>query len=147
MTKRAVLLGLAGIAGVMVASDRLGSRPETATGDGPLAPCPGVPNCALVRVRLATPAERVEAAALAAVQTHRSWRTGRAVSVAPTASGVSATFAVGPFRDRLAAAVEADDAGGSVLWVRSAAQHGRSDLGVNRARVHQIVDAVRAELA
>ena len=147
MTKRTVLLGLAGVAGVVIASDRLGSRPDVTTGDGPLAPCPGVPNCALVRVPLAAAPERVEAAALRAVQTHRSWRTGRAASVTPTASGVTAAFAVGPFRDRLAVAVEADDAGGSVLWVRSAAGQGRSDLGVNRARVRQLVETVRSELA
>ena len=147
MTKRAVLLGLAGVAGAVFASDRLGSRPDVAYGDGPLARCPGVPNCALVRVPLAEPPEQVEAAALRAVQAHQSWRTGRAASVTPTASGLRATFAVGPFRDRLAVAVEADGVGGAVLWVRSAAEHGRSDLGVNRARVRQLVEAVEAELA
>ncbi len=146
MTKRTVLLGLAGVAGAMVLSRQLGSRPEAAYGDGPLAPCPSDPNCALVRVRLAAPTERVEAAALAVVRTHQTWRTGRATSVTPTASGVEATFTVGPFVDRFALTVEPDDAGGSVLWIRSAAQQGRSDLGVNRARVRGIVDRIRTEL-
>ena len=145
MTQRVVLIGLAGIAGAVLVSHRLGSRPEAAYGDGPLAPCPNVPNCSLVRVRLAAPVEQVEAAALAAVRTHRSWRTGRAVSVIPMHGGVEAAFAVGPFADRLTVAVGADD-DGSVLWVRSAAEKGRSDLGVNRARVRGIVDQIRAEL-
>lgn len=143
MTKRSVFAGLAGLAGVMAASHFLGSRPEAAYGDGPLAPCPGTPNCALVRAPLAAPPERVEAAALAAVRSHHSWRTGRAASVTPTASGAEAAFAVGPFTDRLAVAVEPDGAGGSVLWVRSAAEQGRSDLGVNRVRARRIADDVR----
>ena len=65
----------------------------------------------------------------------------------PTDGGVEAAFAIGPFRDQLAVVVEADDAGGSVLWIRSAAEQGRSDLGVNRARVRQLAEAVRAELS
>ena len=146
MTKRAVLVGLAGVVGTAVASHFLGSRPDAAYGDGPLAPCPGTPNCALVRVPLAAAPEQAQAAARRAVQSHGSWRTGRAVRVTPTADGTEALFAVGPFRDRLAVAVEADGAGGSTLWIRSAAGQGRSDLGVNRARARQIAEAVRSEV-
>ena len=138
MTKRAVLLGLAGVAGAAALGEVLGSRPDPGTDGGPLAACGTVPNCALVRRDLAASPERVRAAALAAVQSHGSWRTGRAVSVTPTDDGVRGVFAVGPFRDRLAGAVEPDGPGRSVLWVRSAAGVGRTDLGVNRARAHQV---------
>ena len=147
MTKRAVLLGVAGVVGAVVVSDRIGSRPAVRYGDGPLAPCGTEPNCSLVRVRLAADAGAVQPVVLAAVQSHATWRTGRAVRVTPTDDGVRALFAVGPFRDRLAAAVQADESGGSVLWVRSQAETGRSDLGVNRARVRQVVDTVEAALA
>ena len=146
MTKRTLLLGLAGVAGAAVLGDRVGSRPDPGADGGPLSACGPAPNCARVRVPLAAPVERAQAAAVAAVQAHGSWRTGRAVAVEPTASGARATFAVGPFRDRLAVAVEGDGAGGSVLWVKSEARVGRSDLGVNRARARRIADETRARL-
>ena len=145
MTRRALGLGLALVVGGVVASRVLGSRPEAAYGDGPLAPCPSSPNCALVRVPLAAPPARVRAAARTAVQRDASWHTGRAHRVAPTDDGLQATFTVGPFRDRLAVAVEAEG-DGSVLWVRSRSEIGRSDLGINRLRVRRLVEAIRAEL-
>ena len=145
MTKRAVLLGLAVVAGGGVASHFLGSRPDAAYGDGPLEPCPDVPNCALVRVPLATGVKRAERAAQAAVRGGLPWWLGRLTRVTATGSGLRAQFAVGPFHDQLAVAVEADG-DGSVMWIRSASAVGRSDLGVNRRRVRRIADAVRAEV-
>ena len=145
MTKRTALLGLAVVAGGGVASHFLGSRPDVAYGDGPLPPCPNVPNCALVRVPLAAGVDEVERAAQAAVRGGLPWWLGRLTRVTATASGLRAQFAVGPFRDRLAVAVE-PDGGGSVLWIRSAATAGRSDLGVNRQRARRIAEAVQAEV-
>ncbi len=145
MTKRAVFLGLAVVAGGAVASRVLGSRPDAQYGDGPLAPCSRHPNCALVRVPLEADPDRVEQAARAAVNSDLPWWLGRIASVAPTDGGLRAEFAVGPFRDRLTVAVE-PDGDGAVAWIRSASVVGRSDLGVNRARVQRIIDAIRAEL-
>ena len=145
MTKRTALFGLAALVGGGVASHFLGSRPEAAYGDGPLRPCPNVPNCALVRVPLAAGVERAERAAFAAVRSDLGWWLGRLASVEKAPDGLRAEFAVGPFRDRLAVAVEAEG-DGSVLWIRSASTVGRSDLGVNRQRARRVAEAVRAEV-
>ena len=126
-----------------VASHLLGSRPETPLG-GPLAECPDTPNCARVRVAMSQPPGAVRDAVQRALPHLGGW-TGRAASVEETEAGVHATFAVGPFRDSVDVAVEAEGTG-SVLWVRSASRTGRSDLGVNRARVAALVAAVQAEL-
>ena len=143
---RAVRLGLGAVLLVVaggVASHVSGSRPEAPSG-GPLAACPDAPNCARVRVALAQPPDAVRRAARRALP-RLGGRTGRADAVSATEAGARARFAVGPFRDDLDVAVEAEGAG-SVLWVRSASRTGRSDLGVNRARVAAFVAAVRAEL-
>ena len=145
MTKRTALLGLAVVAGGGVASHFLGSRPDVAYGDGPLAPCPNVPNCALIRVPLAAGVERAERAAEVAVRGDLPWWLGRLTRVTATPGGLRAQFAVGPFQDQLAVAVEAEG-DGSVLWIRSASTVGRSDLGVNRQRARRIAQAVRAEV-
>lgn len=145
MTKRTVLLGLAVVAGGAAASHVLGSRPDAQYGDSPLEPCSTHPNCALLRVPLAAGAGRVERAAMVAVQSDLPWWTGRLDSVESTPGGLKADFVVGPFQDRLTLAVM-PEGDGSVVWIRSAALVGRSDLGVNRARVRRLVDAIRAEL-
>lgn len=146
MTKRTVFVGMAIVAGGGVISHLLGSRPAARYGDGPLSPCPDIPNCAIVRVPLAADAQRVEEAALAAVRGDLPWWLGRPTSIDLTVGGVEAEFTVGLFRDRLAVAVEPDGEG-SVLWIRSASAVGRTDLGINRLRVQRLTEAVRAELA
>ena len=130
-----IVAGLGTLGAGLAASRALGSRAET-TGAGPLAPCPGVPNCARVAVPLAAPVADVLAAvpgALAEIG---------ARDVSETAGGFVAVAPTGPFKDDVAVAVESAD-GGSVLWVRSASRVGRSDLGVNARRVDHLVAAVR----
>lgn len=119
----------------------LGSRPEAVEADAPVAPCPGDPNCARLRVPVAAPPEAVVAAVHAALGRVRGLTIGSPETVVPTASGALATFAVGPFQDDVAVEVEAGSRG-AVLWVRSASRTGRGDLGVNRRRAHRIVEAV-----
>ncbi len=144
MTKRTVLAGLAVLAGGGIASHFLGSRPDATYGDGPLRPCPNVPNCALVRVPLAAGVDRAERAAFTALRSDLGWWLGRLASAEKVADRLQAEFTVGPFRDRVAIAVEAEG-DGSVVWIRSASTVGRSDLGVNRQRARRIAQALRAE--
>jgi len=150
VTRRArVALGLAGLAALTVggalASRSLGSRPAHPGMDGPIPACPRTPNCERVRVPLAAPPERVLDAALGALrQSHVL--TGRAVRLTPTPAGARAVFTAGPFRDDVVLAVESDGDEGAVLWIRSASRVGQSDLGVNRMRVAQLVEAIRAAL-
>ena len=139
-------LGLLGVAVVGLGSSRvLGSRPADPAAHGPLAPCPGDPNCTHHQVRLDATPEAVRAAAEETVRDDEHWLTGRARDITYTASGLKAVYRTGPFDDDLTAAVEADGEG-SVLTVRSASRVGRSDLGVNRLRVRRLTEAVRARL-
>ena len=137
-------LGALAVAGAGALGHVLGSTPDAPEG-GPLAPCPSVPNCARARVALdATPAATLDAAFVALAEVS-GLTMGALAERTRTATGARAVYRLGPFRDRLAVAVE-PDGDGSVLWVRSAASVGRSDLGVNARRARAVVRAVRARL-
>lgn len=118
-----------------IGSHLLGSMPEVPAG-GPLAPCPGTPNCARVRAFVAAPPETVRIAARQVLEDDG------ALDVEEMESGWTAAAPIGPFVDDLEIAVEADGAG-SALWVRSASRVGRSDLGVNARRARRLVSAVQ----
>ncbi len=134
---RAAWIG-AGVAVLLVGgigSHLLGSRPEVPAG-GPIAPCPGTPNCARVRAFVAAPPEAVRTAVRQALEDDG------ATDVEETEPGWTAAAPVGPFVDDLEIAVETDGAG-SALWIRSAARVGRSDMGVNARRARRLVNAVQ----
>lgn len=138
-------LGVAGVA-VLIASAALGSRPEATEADAPVPPCPDSPNCARLRVPVAeTPLAVTNAVHQAFSGVGDDGGLGAPSAFVPTEAGALAAFAVGPFEDDVVIAVEPASRG-SVLWVRSAARSGWSDLGVNRRRARRIVEAVAAWL-
>ncbi|WP_420454516.1 DUF1499 domain-containing protein [Rubrivirga sp.] len=129
----------------LVASEALGSRPQATEADAPVPPCPSTPNCARLRVPVASAPLAVTEAVHRAFSGLGDTGLGTPAAFVPTATGALATFAVGPFQDEVAVEVEPASRG-SVLWVRSAAESGRSDLGVNRRRAQRVVEAVAAWL-
>jgi uncharacterized protein (DUF1499 family) len=131
---------------VVVTNAALGSRPDATEADAPVPPCPDAPNCARLRVPVAATPVAVTNAV------HQAFRgigddsgLGTPSAFVPTDAGALAAFPVGPFEDDVVIAVEPASRG-SVLWVRSAARDGWSDLGVNRRRARRIVEAVAAWL-
>ena len=128
-------MGIAAVVGGVVAGEALGSRPETPTG-GPLSPCGQNPNCARARLDLETAPDVVKRAARSVLEDVS------AAEIRETENGWTATSRVGPFTDDLEVAVVTAGSG-SVLWVRSAARLGRTDLGVNARRVRRVLEAVR----
>lgn len=141
LPSRRVWIGLGVLVGLgAVASEALGSRPEADERDAPVAPCPGTPNCARLRVPVAAAPPAVVNAI------HQTLRdVPGAAQIVPTPTGALATFTTGPFTDDVAVEVERGSSG-SVMWVRSTARLGRSDLGVNARRARRIVRTVAAWL-
>ncbi|PAP77501.1 DUF1499 domain-containing protein [Rubrivirga marina] len=130
----------------MAAGYALGSRPEATEADAPVPPCPSTPNCARLRIPIAeTPLAVTNAVHQAFSGIGDDNGLGVPSAFVPTESGALASFAVGPFQDDVVIAVEPASRG-SVLWVRSSARVGGSDLGVNRRRARRIVEAVAAWL-
>lgn len=141
------LLALLALGGVSIAVSRqIGSRPEVDGVDSPLAPCGPYANCARVSRAIPMDAETVRRVAEAAVRSDRSLFTGRPDEISLTASGLRATYRIGPLTDDLALEVTEGAAGHSVLHLRSSSRVGKSDLGVNRHRVDRLVEDVLARL-
>ena len=140
----AVALLAAGWSGLLA-----GTRPALGVGDGQLMPCPPTPNCVASQANAADPAHHVApiafrtdaanawAALIAAVR-----GTAGATIVAERPGYLHAEFSspVLGFVDDVEFQL---DAGAKRIHVRSASRLGRSDLGVNRARI----EAIRARLA
>jgi len=107
----------------------------------PLPPCPDTPNCERVSRGYDVPPDTLFAAAQRALE-----------SLGPTTlrrpdgrseRRLEAVYRVAlVFKDDVEVAVKARADGGSVLYVRSASRVGYSDLGVNRRRVHRLLDAL-----
>ena len=135
-------LGAAGVAATRV----LGSEPEVEGVANPLPACPGVPNCARASRAFAIDADTLRRVAEASVRADRGLWTGRADEISLTEGGLRAIYRVGPFADDLATEVTPGAEGHSILHLRSASRTGRSDLGVNRARINRIVADVQARL-
>jgi uncharacterized protein (DUF1499 family) len=125
-----------------------GKRPDTlGVVDGKLAACPPTPNC--VSSEAVDPEQRVDGFVLASLGP--SWNAVRdAVAAMPRTHLVhfSADYlhaevssAALRFVDDLELRLSSD---GAAIAVRSASRMGRSDLGVNRARVEQLREALRA---
>lgn len=138
------VLALGGVG--MLASQRMGSRPEVDGADSPLPSCGPYPNCARLSRAVPADAETVRRVAEAAVRSDRGLLTGRADELSLTQGGLRATYKVGPFTDDLALEVTAGPDGQSVLHLRSASRAGRSDLGVNRHRLDRLTDDILARL-
>ena len=141
------VFGLLALAGVGVATSRkMGSRPEVAGVDSPLAPCGPYPNCTRISRAVPADAETVRRVAEAAVRTDRGLLTGRPDQISLTDGGLRATYKAALFIDDLALEVTPGADGHSVLHLRSSSRVGRSDLGTNRRRVERIVADVLARL-
>lgn len=140
-SRRGLIVTVAVLGAGLVAGELLGSRPEATEADAPVAPCPGEPRCARLRVPVALPAVTVVDALHRQLPGVGGLLIGSPQTVVPTPTGALASFSVGPFTDDVAVEVE-EASSGSVLWVRSAARFGRSDLGVNRRRARAVVEAV-----
>ena len=138
--KRLVLWGAVGVGAGVAASHLLGSRPEPGSEAGPLPAVGAFPNAfAAAPLRLDAPPDVVREQALVAVQNGLYPLYGAAESIEVTPLGLDVVVALGPFRDDLSLAV-LPDGDGSVVWARSAARLGRSDLGVNRLRTRRLLD-------
>ncbi len=139
-------IGIGAVAVVgMVAAEALGSRPDATDADAPVPPCPSTPNCARLRVPVAAAPLAVTEAVHRAFGGSGDSGLGAPAAFVPTPNGALASFAVGPFQDEVVVEVEPASRG-AVLWVRSASEAGRSDLGVNRRRARRVVEAVAAWL-
>jgi uncharacterized protein (DUF1499 family) len=121
-----------------------GERPAT-VGNGILAPCPGTPNCVASRAtddahRIAPIAFRDEpAAAMRRLAAAAAALPGaRIVTSRPDYLHVEVASRIMGFVDDLEAVPEASGA----IHVRSASRLGRSDFGVNRARVEALREAM-----
>jgi uncharacterized protein (DUF1499 family) len=119
-----------------------GSLPSAAP-DNPLPECPASPNCERTTKAYAAPADRLFARVQEALRTLGPAR----LRLQPDSMRASAVYRVAlVFKDDLDVAVESRS-DGSRLHVRSASRVGHSDLGVNRRRVHRLLDAVDAAAA
>jgi len=127
-----------------------GTRPTNlGIGDGRLAPCPPTPNCVASQVDPAD-AEHYVAAIAFRTDARSAWAalaaavrgSGRAEIVAERRGYLHAEFSsrVLGFVDDVEFQL---DAAAKRIHVRSASRLGRSDFGVNRARI----EAIRARLA
>jgi uncharacterized protein (DUF1499 family) len=144
-------LGLAGLGIIAfgVVTSMMGSRPEGVAAASPLEPCPDSPNCYSTSVQLPGHPRRIAIAAKNAVRGHASWRTGgwSAKGHFDGVYRVESTFRVGfVFFDDVVIEVTPVSATAGLLHIRSASRIGRSDLGVNRARVRELLDKIREEL-
>ncbi len=145
--KRLLTLGALAVGG-MAASHLLGSRAESGSEASPLSAVGPHPNAfASAPLHLDAPPDTVRDLALVALQNGLHPLYGTAESIKATPLGFDAVVAVGPFRDDLSLAVlpapgSESGAGseGTVVWARSAARLGRSDLGVNRLRTRRLLD-------
>ena len=137
--KRFLIWGAVGLGAGMAASHLLGSRPEAGSEASPLPSVGAFPNAyASAPLRLNAPPDVVREVALVAVQNGLYPLFGSAESIEATPLGLDVVVAVGPFQDDLSLAV-LPEGDGSVVWVRSAARLGRSDLGVNRLRAQRLL--------
>ena len=109
--------------------------------ENPLPPCPDTPNCERTARPYEIPPDTLFVAAQRALES-----LGPAtlrLSDSPHGRRAEAVYRVALiFKDDVEVAVKARADGGSVLYVRSASRVGYSDLGVNRRRVHRLLDAV-----
>jgi uncharacterized protein (DUF1499 family) len=126
-----------------------GKRPANlGVSDARLAPCPGSPNC--VSSDAGDEAHTVEPLALA-VPAEEAWpRVREALAALPRTRVVTdesgylhaeCTSLLMGFVDDLELHLRADD---RVIAVRSASRVGHSDIGVNRRRVEDLRDRLRA---
>ena len=112
------------------------SLPET-----PLPPCPDTPNCERTARPYEIPPDTLFVAAQRALESLDP--TTLRLPNSPSGRRAEAVYRVALiFKDDVEVAVKARADGGSVLYVRSASRVGYSDLGVNRRRVHRLLDAV-----
>lgn len=119
-----------------------GPLPSAAPGN-PLPECPDSPNCERTTKDYAVPADRLFARVQEALRTLGPVR----LRLQPDSMEASAVYRVAwVFKDDVAVAVE-PRSGGSQLHVRSASRVGQNDLGVNRRRVHRLLDAIDAAAA
>ena len=138
--KRFLIWGAVGVGAGMAVSHLLGSRPEAGSERSPLPAVGAFPNAyASAPLYLDAPPEVVREQALVAVQNGLYPLFGSAESIEATPLGLDVVVALGPFHDDLSLAV-LPDGDGTVVYARSAARRGRSDLGVNRLRTQRLLD-------
>jgi len=113
--------------------------------DNPLPPCPDTPNCERTARAYDVPPPPLFVAAQRALES-----LGPAtlrLSDSPHGRRAAAVYRVALiFKDDVDVAVKGRDDGGSALYVRSASRVGYSDLGVNRRRVQNLLEAVETAL-
>lgn len=143
MKTRTFLIGGLLVGGGAVVSHWLGSKPEPEAAGSPLPALSGPPNgYASAPLRLDAPPGLVRNTVRVSLENGGLYPLyGTPETITPTARGFDVVVALGPFRDDLSLAIEPEGAG-SVVWVRSAARLGRSDLGVNRARTRRLLDDI-----
>ena len=109
--------------------------------ENPLPPCPDTPNCERTVRPYEIPPDTLFVAAQRALEALGP--VTLRLPDSPSGRRAEAVYRVAlVFKDDVDVAVRTRDDGGSVLYVRSASRVGHSDLGVNRRRVHRLLDAV-----
>ena len=148
MKARTLLTGTLLLGGGAALSHWLGSIPDADAHGNPLPALPGTPNgYASGPLRLDAPPGLVRNVARGSLENGGLYPLyGTPEAITPTERGFDVVIALGPFRDDLSLAFEPDGAG-TVVWARSAARLGRSDLGVNRARTRRLLDDIARRVA
>lgn len=109
--------------------------------ENPLPPCPNTPNCERTARAYDVPPDLLFAAAQRALEVLGP--VTLRLPDPPHGRRAEAVYRVAlVFKDDVDVAVKAQDDGGSVLYVRSASRVGSNDLGVNRRRVRDFLEAV-----
>ena len=109
--------------------------------ENPLPPCPGTPNCERTARPYEIPPDTLFVAAQRALEALGP--VTLRLPDSPSGRRAEAVYRVAlVFKDDVDVAVRTRADGDSALYVRSASRVGYSDLGVNRRRVHRLLDAV-----
>lgn len=118
-------------------------KPDVTGANSPFDPCPGSPNCVRISRHYKTDSEHLYNLvnrALKSISPHQIEEHSQELQI----NSVYRISVFG-FRDDVQVKIEPHQ-NGSVMHLRSSSREGKSDLGVNRRRVQQILHYIQSNL-
>lgn len=118
-------------------------KPDDTSSKSPLYPCPGSPNCVRISRHYDTDSEQLYTLAKRALKSISPYR----IEEYSQKLQINSVYRIPVFgfKDDVQVKIEPHQ-NGSVLHIRSSSREGKSDLGVNRRRVQQILHYIQTNL-